>query len=236
MNFLTRMALLIVVGLPPLGNAQTADAPVSSAQEIPPPPLVTAPPEAPPAAQEPAPPPQGELIPRTWQPQRPDYFVPRILAGTFLGTLAGAGGLLGGFLIGMELAQGCDLFDGPCSADEIFVQTLPAVVSTGLLSSLVVYGMGNAFYGEGELSATMLGGFAGTGIGMLLSIASQSYAGILLIPPLAAIGAVIAYELSDTQWENEQQKARLGSTRVQWVPVVGVTPGGGVLGGLAGRF
>lgn len=232
MNLLARLALFLVVGLPALGSAQASDAPAS-----PPPPLATAPPELPPAAQEPAPPSfQGELIPRQWQSPRPDYSVPRILAGTFLGTLAGAGGMVGGFLLGMELEKDCNPFDDVCSSDEILVQTAPAALATGLLSSLVVYGMGSALHGEGALSTTMVGGSVGTGLGLLLSVAAQSYAGILLIPPLAALGAAIAYELSDSAWEREHARARLGSTPLQWTPVVSITPGGGMLGGLVGRF
>jgi hypothetical protein len=101
---------------------------------------------------------------------------------------------------------------------------------------MVVYGMGSALSGEGALTTTLLGGFAGTGLGALLSVAVGSYGAILAIPPLAAVGALIAYEISDSSWEREQSKASLGSSRLQWTPVVGVTPGGGVLGGLMGRF
>jgi hypothetical protein len=144
--------------------------------------------------------------------------------------------MVGGFLIGLQLEQDCNPFDDVCSSDEILVQTVPALLATGALSSLVVYGMGSALYGEGTLPTTLLGGFAGTTLGALLSIAVRSYGAILVIPPLAAVGALIAYEISDSSWEREQAKARLGSSRLQWTPVVGVTPGGGVLGGLMGRF
>jgi hypothetical protein len=171
-----------------------------------------------------------------WKSPRPNYLVPRILAGTVLGTLAGTGGMVGGFLLGLGLAPGCDPFDDVCSGDEIFLQTSPALLATGLLSSVVVYGMGSALYGEGAITTTLLGGFAGAGLGALLTVAVANYGAILAIPPLAAVGALIAYEISDSSWEREQSKARLGSSRLQWTPVVGVTPGGGVLGGLMGRF
>ena len=237
MNLLAPLALLFVVGLPALGNAQAADAPAPSPQATTPPPLVTVPPESPPATQEPAPPPfRGQLLPPEWKSPRPNYFAPRLLAGTFLGTLAGAGGLVGGFLIGLDLADDCDPFDDVCSTDEIFVQMAPALLGAGALSSLVVYGMGSVLHGEGALSTTMLGGFAGTGLGALLTFATRSYDAILLIPPLAAVGALVSYEISDSDWEREQAKARLGGASVQFTPVVGVTPGGGVLGGLIGRF
>ncbi|KFE69620.1 hypothetical protein [Hyalangium minutum] len=243
MNLLALLTLLVVVGLPAVGNAQAADAPATSSQPATAPPLITAPPEAAPAEQtspaEQAPsdrPLRGHLLPPEWQSRRPNYFVPRVLAGTVLGTLAGTGGLIGGFLIGLALEKDCNPFDDVCSSDEIFVQTAPALLATGLLSSLTVYGIGSALHGEGALSTTLWGGFAGTGLGALLMVATQSYGGIVLIPPLAAIGALVAYELSDSEWEREQVKARLGGTSVQLVPVVGVTQGGGVLGGLAGRF
>lgn len=143
---------------------------------------------------------------------------------------------MGGFLIGLQIEQNCNPFDDVCSGDEIFAQLAPALLLTGTVSSLVVYGMGSALYGEGALSATLLGGFAGTGLGAVLSAAADTYTGYLVIPPLAAVGALIAYEISDSAWEREQAKAHLGSSRPQWTPVVGVTPGGGVLGGLIGRF
>jgi len=237
MNLLARIALFLVLGLPALGNAQTADAPVLSSQATTPPPLVTVPPDSPPAVQEPAPPPfRGQLLPPQWQSARPNYFVPRLLAGTFLGTLAGAGGLVGGFLLGLQLEDSCDLFDDVCGTDKLIVQTIPALLGAGALSSLVVYGMGSALHGEGALPTTLLGGFAGTGLSVLLTFAIRSYNAILLIPPLSAVGALIAYEISDSDWEREQAKARLGSSGVQLAPVVSMTPGGGVLGGLVGRF
>jgi hypothetical protein len=241
MNLPVLLTLLVVVGLPMVGNAQAADAPAPASEATTPPPLITAPPVTPPAEQEPAAeqapsdrPWRGQLLPPEWKPDRPNYTVPRVLAGTLLGTLAGTGGLIGGFLIGVSLTPDCDPFDDVCSSDEIFLQSMPALITTGLLSSLAVYGINSVLYGHGALTTTMWGAFLGTGAGALLMVASQSYAGLVLIPPAAAIGAIIAYELSDTEWEKEQVKAH--GARVQLVPVVGMTQGGGVLGGLAGRF
>lgn len=243
MNLLALLALLVVVGLPAVGNAQAADATAPSSQEAPPPPLITAPPEPSPAEQAPAAekapsdrPFKAQLLPPEWQKRRPNYFAPRLLAGTVLGTLAGTGGLVGGYLLGVALNNDCDIFDDVCGSETLFAQVAPALLATGLLSSLTVYGISNALYGKGSLTATLLGGSAGTGLGVLLMFAIHSYGGILAIPPMAAIGAIIAYELSDSEWEREQTKAWLGGASVQLVPVVGMTPGGGVLGGLVGRF
>lgn len=242
MNLPALLALLVVVGLPSVGSAQTADAPAPSSQATPPP-LLTAPPETPPEEQAPAMqqapadrPLRGQLLPPKWQSPRPDYTVTRALVGTLLGTLAGTGGLIGGFLVGMALEQDCNPFDDVCSAQELFVHTAPALITTGLLSSLAVYGIGRVLHGEGAFSTTLWGGFLGTGLGALLMVATQSYGGLVLIPPLAAIGAVIAFELSDSAWEKEQAEARGRGASVQWVPVVGMTAGGSVVGGLAGRF
>ncbi|HVG58194.1 MAG TPA: hypothetical protein VNA24_06540 [Hyalangium sp.] len=237
MNLLTRIALLLVVVGPALVKAQSEEAPVPPAKLSTPPPLISAPPEPPSEPQEPAPPSSQEKpLSLQWKSPRPNYFVPRILTGTVLGTLAGAGGLVGGFLLGLGLAPSCDPFDDVCSGHEIFLQTSPALLATGFLSSLVVYGMGSALHGEGDVITTLLGAFAGAAAGAMLTVAVANYGAILSIPPLAAVGAVIAYEISDSSWEREQAKARLGSSRLQWTPVVAVTPGGGVLGGLMGRF
>lgn len=243
MNLPALLALLVVVGLPSVGNAQAADAPAPSSQAEPSPPLITSPPEPSPAEQAPAAeqapsdrPFKAQLLPPEWQKRRPNYFAPRILAGTVLGTLAGTGGLVGGFLIGLELEPDCDPFDYVCSDGEFFVQSTPAVLATGLLSSLAVYGIGSALHGEGALIPTLWGGYTGTALGTLMAVAVHSYGALLLIPSMATLGALIAYELSDSKWEQEQAKARLGGASVQLVPVVGMTQGGGVLGGLAGRF
>jgi hypothetical protein len=212
---------VLVVGLPTLVNAQTAT----------PPPLLTAPPESTEAPQEPAPPqPQGELISREWKSERPNLRVPRILAGALLGTAAATGGVVGGFLLGLQLAKNCDPFDDVCGSGELFAIVAPAALGGAALSSLTVYGMGSLLHGEGALSTTLLGAFAGAGIGVALCWVSS--AALLLFPPLIAAGAVIAYELSDAAWE----EARLGGSQAWVTPVVVAMPGGGVLGGLMGRF
>jgi hypothetical protein len=236
MNLLARIALLLMVGGPALGKAQSGEALVPPAQASTPPPLITAPPEPSPEPQEPAPPPsQGETLSLQWKRPRPDYFAARIVTGTLLGGLAGTGGLVGGLYIGLLLVD-CNSFGDACSDNEFAAQAAPALLAAGALSSLVVYGMGNVLSGEGGLLPTMLGGFVGTGLGVAVSFAVRDYAALVAIPLLSAVGALIAYEVSDSFWEREQAKARLGSSRLQWTPVVSVTPAGGVLGGLIGRF
>lgn len=223
MHLLIRLALVLVVGLPALGNAQ-AEAP---------PPLLTAPPESTAAPREPAPP-QGELIPREWKSERPDRRVPRILMGALLGTATATGGVVGGFLLGLQLAKNCDPFDDVCSSGELLAIVAPAALGGAALSSLTVYGIGSLMHGEGADSTTLLGALAGAGIGVALCWVSS--AALLLLPPLIAAGAIIAYELSDAAWEQEQAKARLGGSQAWVTPVVVAMPGGGVLGGLMGRF
>jgi hypothetical protein len=177
---------------------------------------------------------QGELIPRPWKRERPGYLVPRVLTGSFLGIVAGAVGGALGFLSGIKLSD-CNVVDDVCDAGELFPIFAPTVLGAGALSSLGVYGMGSLLHGRGSFIATMLGGFAGAGLGLLIAPVA-GYGGLLLIPPLATAGAIIAYEVSGSNWAPEEAKASRDGSGLQLIPVFGATPGGGILGGITGRF
>lgn len=196
-----------------------------------PPPLVT----SPPAAQ--TPPPAGEIIPRDLEDERPDrpyLIVPRVLLGSLAGTLAAAGGTFLGFLVGSQIND-CDLFDHVCGDDTLYAYGIPTLLAAGSLSSLAVYGVGNLLDGRGSFLPTLLGGFVGAGA----SIAFQDIAGygvIVLIAPLSALGAILGYEISGALWEPTPASPQRASTNIQMLPLLGLTPGGGLLGGLTGRF
>ncbi|MDC0707236.1 hypothetical protein POL68_02020 [Stigmatella sp. ncwal1] len=229
MDLLPRIVLCTLLALPTLGRAQTGDAPVASPEPSPPP-LVTSPPDTQ------APPSVGEIIPRDLEderPRRPYLIVPRILLSSLAGTVAGAGGTFLGFLVGSGIND-CDLFDDVCGDKTLYAYGIPTLIAAGSLSSLAVYGVGSLLDGRGSFLPTLLGGFVGAGA----SIAFQDLAGygvILLIAPLSAVGAILGYEISGALWEPAPlpQQAR---SSLQVLPVLGLTPDGGVLGGLTGRF
>lgn len=207
---------------PMLAAAQQADTPVAASQE-------STPPRVAGAVPAPVPPPsQGELIPHRWEQEKSFPAAPRFMVEALVGTAAGAGGGLLGYLIG---SQGKNCTDDVCSAGTAFL----AVLGVGLSSPLAVYGVGSLLDGRGTLLSAMVGGAAGTGLG-LLSTAMFGYGGLLAMPPLAAIGALIAFEVSGASREPERVRLSLAGTGLQMVPVLGTTPQGGFLGGLAGRF
>jgi hypothetical protein len=166
--------------------------------------------------------------------ERPNLVVPRIILGTLLGTAAATGGAVLGFLAGSSLTT-CDVFDDICNGSESLVITAPTLLGAAAFSTLTVYGLGSLLKGRGTLFATLVGSAMGTGLGLVL-MGTAGYVGLALMPPLAAIGALIAYEISDSYWEPEPGQALSASSPFQMIPVLGVTPGGGVLGGLTGRF
>jgi hypothetical protein len=160
--------------------------------------------------------------------------VPRILAGSTLGSLAAAGGGIVGFLGGLILAD-CNL-EG-CSGDSDFLITVPTVLGVGLSSSLTVYGLGESMNGDGYLVAALLGGMLGAGAGVAMAYSGDGTTGVLLTPVLSAVGAVIAYEVSSIDREPEPIQAPEDPyLNLRLTPVFGMTPKGGVLGGLVGQF
>lgn len=228
MRLRVRAFMFALLAFPMLAAAQQPDAPVAASQESTPPPLTgTAPAPVPPPS-------QGELIPHRLEQQKPFPSAPRFVGEALVGTVAGAGGGILGYLVGSPLTK-CNIFDDVCDGGEAFSVVVPTLAGVGLFSSLAVYGVGSLLDGRGTLSSTMMGGFVGTGLG-LLATALVGYGGILAVPPLAAIGALIAFEDSGAPREPEGVKLSLAGTGLQMVPVLGTTPQGGFIGGLAGRF
>jgi hypothetical protein len=227
MHLLARIALCLLVGLPTLGIAQTADAPVASREVQTPPPLISVPskPEPPPS--------RGELIPRMRpEEDRPNLIVPRLLLGSVLGTAAGAAGGVLGLLISYHF-EWCD--EGiESSCDNELATAVVTLAGIHTFSSLTVYGMGSLLGGRGTLGATLLGGVVGMAVS-ILPVAVIRF-GVLAIQPLTTLGALIAYEISDSHWEPEPEQTASANSGFQLMPVFSVTQGGGILGGLTGRF
>jgi hypothetical protein len=224
-----RLVPLLLCLLPPLqGLAQvplSGDVPMAPTT---PPPLVSAP-DAPEEL------PQGELIPNDGDSTRGSGSrATRIPVGILLGTVAGAVGAIPGTLLVFETI----CFDS-CSGDPAGVYVGLVLAVGGLIgaSALGIDLVGDAMGGQGRFWATALGTVLGALGGLIAGGAVAATAGAAgLIPAILgpAVGGVIAYEISHSSVIDEAAAA--SASRPRLVPLVSVSPGGGVIGGLAGRF
>jgi len=162
---------------------------------------------------------------------RSDLLIPRLLLGPVVGSAGTSGGAILGFILG-AIVSGCAPFDGDCDP---FALVVPAVGLGWIMGSLSVYGTGSLLNGEGTLWPTMLGGAVGmaTGLGLLAAADGELW---YAVPLSTALGALVAYELSNLLERSGTEPRQDGFAGLQLVPVVGRTPEGGILGGLVGRF
>ncbi len=255
-----RLVLCLPLLLPTLGFAQTPDesdewTPYTPPAEetAPPPPLVPAPPlpQPPPPQPAPSPPPpsqaseaeapKGEIIPRNLTPWRatPDNAALRLVVSPWSGVIVGMMGMMIGSiptaLVALPFCGNLTDFDEdpPCA---VAIGTGLALTYAGGVTAGVAL-MGKVFGGKGDLMMTFFSALAGAAVGAGIGIASQSVGVLILGMALGPIiGATVAYELShsmNTQPSGLRPQARSG---FGVMPVVGTTPRGGILGGLAGRF
>jgi hypothetical protein len=186
-------------------------------------------------------PPRGASIPYNYQPQsaKPAPFPvgPRILleivASTASGAVLSAAGLAAG-----ELASG--------SGCRLELDCAPALLgmTAGLLfgTPLGAYYVGRLVGGQGSYWASVLGTFTGTVMGVVggvvLVLVGHPKLAItsLVVGPVA--GAVIAHELTYSAWQPipQERDRSAADARFQILPLAGITPDGGILGGFAGRF
>lgn len=238
-----RFVLCLVLLASGLGFAQApGDAPPVEPSTSPPP-LVPAPPSPPPLVPAPAQPeepvPEGELIPRSEVPRilPSPRFSPGNVAIEALGGLVGGMGLG----IGAALALG-GLFSasGDCDATCGLVAAVLALPAVAIGIPLGVYVAGELIDGEGRFLPAFGGMLAGVGGALLLALTGSSLVTTLAVLTFPIAGAVIGYELSRPDAPPMQEEDGYGdeysSTGFQVVPVLGVTPGGGFVGGLSGRF
>jgi hypothetical protein len=224
-----RLALLLLVLsvlLPVQGLAQT------------PPPLVPAPPmeeSYEPGAEDPESEtqPGNEIVPREWSsPESTGLRISRImlefLGGSALGIAGGIPGAYIGILAAFESSSAAGFFAG--------VSLSFAGLTVG--SALGIKGLGSLLDGEGRFGTTLLGstlgGLAGLGLGLIVGFAAGSEAWILPVLAGPVIGGIIAYENSHAS--ALQRRSAPVSPEMSVVPVVSVSPRGGVIGGLAGVF
>lgn len=224
-----RLLPVLAVLLPLLAQAQ---APVAaSSTEVPPPPLVPAPTgeSVSPSPFNPDPP--ARLLP---PPESAGDRVGRMLLETLGGGLGGVMGLGAGFFIGGNIAT-----ESSCGLDctEGALLTLSVVgVGMTLGASAGVFGAGSLMDGQGRFLHT-LGGAAlaeGAALGLVaLGLDSTPATLSILLAPL--VGALVGYEVSHVLSRSDMEQSASAHSGVSLMPVVGATPGGGMLG-LHGRF
>jgi hypothetical protein len=252
-----RLVPCLILLLPSLGFAQTPDewTPYTPPAEetSPPPPLVPAPPvpqPPPPQPPPPQPPPSRALAEEPSQELRisQDLIAQRnasaqravrLIGLPFTGAITGMMGVIVGVfptaVVALPLCLRTDDFgDNPACA---IAAGTGLSVSYAVGVTLGVTFVGNRLGGQGDGVLTFLSALAGAAVGSGIGIASQSTGALILglaLGPL--IGATVGYELSHTvktQPLGPELQARSG---FRVMPVLGATPGGGILGGLAGRF
>ncbi|NTX14651.1 hypothetical protein HUA76_28035 [Myxococcus sp. CA056] len=214
-----------------LAQQEDVQAPTTQGESVQAPPLIAAPDNV-----EPAPfvPPRSPGAEAPLPPVKAGMpAVPRVIIEA---TAGGLGMVAGGLLAfsGGALTGNCSLLEDDC--------VLPIIAGfTGMAlgAAMGTYAAGSVMKGRGSLVATLVGGLAGTGAGVLGFFARDGadLFGIITIFALPPIGAMLGYELSRSE---PPAVSRFSQTRNQGAPLPAftfrVTPHGGLMGGVAGRF
>ncbi|HEX8698371.1 MAG TPA: hypothetical protein VF815_06010 [Myxococcaceae bacterium] len=235
---LVPMLCCLLVPLQGMAQAESPDKPILG--PVTPPPLLPAPgapaPEEPPQAESPDEP-QGELIPPEERSRRDEEATAasRVPVGILLGTIGGAIGALPGVLIGGEA-----LCIESCTEDQSGVYIGFVLALGGLFggSAFTITQVGHWLDGQGRFWPTVGGVVLGSLAGILVGAAGFATVGAAGAIPMIlgpAVGGVIAYELSDSSSRSAAAEA-LGPEPRIIVPMMRVSPGGGLIGGLAGTF
>jgi hypothetical protein len=152
-----------------------------------------------------------------------------------MGTFAGAVGAIPGTLLGLT-----GLCFDSCSGDEdsrLYIGGMLAFVGLSAGAALGIDVLGDVLQGKGRFWPTVLGVVLGTLGGLVAGGALVAVAGAVGIIPMImgpAVGGVIAYEISHANVIDELTATT--ASRPRFVPLVSVSPEGGLIGGLAGRF
>ncbi len=153
------------------------------------------------------------------------------MLGSFTGLLLGLVGTVPGiFIIAQEIdCDGC----GIDAATE--VGALLGITGMSVGAALGVKLIGSLFDGEGRYLHTVLGAGLGAGAGIRAALALSKTEGLWAIPLITStvLGAVIGYELSNS---NEHDRMAAEARSVTVLPSMVVSPSGGIVAGLVGRF
>jgi hypothetical protein len=253
-----RLVVCLTLLLPGLGFAQTPDewTPYTPPAEetVPPPPLVPAPPlpqppPPPPAPSRPPPTaqapkeevPEGEIIPRDPVAQRADsaQTAMRIIITPWSGAITGMMGVIIGSIptaiVALPFCLGSrDFEDEPQCA--IAVGTGLSVTYTVGVTLGVTF-VGKLIGGQGDGVMTFLAALAGAAAGSGIGIATRSTGALILgmaVGPILC--AVAGYEISHSLFMQSAGPGFQARSGFRVMPMAGITPGGGILGGLVGRF
>ncbi len=188
--------------------------------------------------------PQGAVFPRERTPQDGDdssgsgrvFFSP--IVGTATAAIAGVMGFIPTLIV---LKPICPRYDPLGELDEQEWCEGPFYTGIALSAALGVavgvMALGKLTGGKGRLLPSFIGAVAGSAVGVLVAVAARSpgafFIGITAGP---ALGATVGYEISHANAVESASSEYAGSMNLQVAPVVSITPGGGIFGGLAGRF
>jgi hypothetical protein len=165
-----------------------------------------------------------------------DPIAARVTGEVLLGALAGAGGLLGGGLVGMAVAESVTCGIDDC-LDGVDIVGVGMVTGIALVAPIGVYFAGRMSQGEGLFLPTLAGSLASGGLTALtLSAMSRSVSpvGVLVLAISPLVGSIIGYEVSHSFVSRSRRSA--AASGVQVLPTAGVTRSGTGVLGLAGRF
>jgi hypothetical protein len=184
--------------------------------------------------------PEGELIPRELDAK--DSSAGKAALRLLITPMSAAvGGVVGGLLTygyGLFLTEpfcgNAELIDGSgCSV--AFLSIITVGMTMG--AAFGAWSMGEFLGGRGTLPSTLIGAAAGAVLGAAGGLGSRNEATLLLslfTGPI--IGAFLSYHISHLWVTNAEERARQATSGSRVTPVLGATPGGGLLAGLAGRF
>ncbi len=160
----------------------------------------------------------------------------RVLAEAGGGVLMGAVMGLLGYAVGQSVID-----DAQCEGEGCPFLGLVVGIPTAFLGIPGgVHGAGLAMGGRGGLGATFAGTVVGTGAGVLVALKSEDKRvriASLIAGPL--LGSIAGFEISHALHRPRRGASRAESASspgLRVAPMAGVTPYGGLLGGLSGNF
>jgi hypothetical protein len=165
-----------------------------------------------------------------------DPFAARLTGEVLLGSMMGAGGLVGGGLVGWGVSSlvTCGIHECLDGADTVGVGMVTGVA---LAAPIGVYFAGRLSGGEGLFLPALAGSLATGGLTALtLSAMSGSITpmGVMVLAISPLVGSIIGYEVSHAFVS--QGRRRVAASGVQLIPTAGVTRSGTGVFGLAGSF